>query len=263
MEREENGGLSGLQWSCVADPPREGWGNMARDHGMALAAREGRATIRFYRWDRPTVSFGRNEPALVRYRAVVERGFSVVRRPTGGRAVLHDRELTYAVVVPRRPGVRLRTVYRMIQEGLLSGLAALGVKAESAAAGPAARPDAGPCFVHPAEGEIVVSGRKLLGSAQARIQGALLQQGSLLISNDQFELHADSGTIDPRGSRATTLESVLGRVPEWTEVAAALTDGLAERLNVSIRPRRLTESEIAAENSIQARYRSEAWTWRC
>lgn len=259
---DESGGLSRLHWSSLVDPPGSGWRNMARDHGLALAARGGRATIRFYRWDRPTVSFGRNEPSE-RYRSLEERGFAVVRRPTGGRAVLHDRELTYAVVVPRFPGLRFRTVYRVVQEGLLEGLEALGVGAEVATRGPALAPDAGPCFGSSAEGEIVVGGRKLLGSAQARIGGAVLQHGSLLTLNDQFGLGSGSGTIDQRRNRAVTLEELLGRVPPWARIAEALSEGVAARLRVAIHPRELTEQERDAENSIEGRYRSRAWTWRC
>ena len=229
---------------------------------MALVASEDRATVRFYGWARPTVSFGRNEPALVRYGPLRERDLAFVRRPTGGRAVLHDAELTYAVIVPRSRGLRLRTVYRVVHEGLLAGLESLGVRAETARPSPGVRPDAGPCFGLPAEGEIVVRGRKLLGSAQARVEGAILQHGSLLIENDQFDLGPDSDTINQRGPRAATLQETLGRVPEWSEVVSALARGLNARLGVSMDRRELTEQESAAENSIQGRYRSDAWTWR-
>ena len=227
---------------------------------MALAARHGLATVRFYRWDRPTVSFGRNEPAATRYRGLADRGHAVVRRPSGGRAVLHDRELTYAVVVPRVPGVRLRTLYRVIQEGLLGGLSALGVNADAAPSSPPVMPDAGPCFARPAAGEIVVRGRKLVGSAQARIEGALLQHGSLLIVNDQSGL--GPGGLEAEEGRVTTLEDELAAVPPWSEIVAALSGGLSALLGVAMPARELTEPELAAENSIQARYRSAAWTWR-
>src|SRR5687768_998585 len=85
-----------LRWSILLDPAMDGARNMARDHALALALRSGDAVLRIYRWASATVSFGRNEPSAAF--APLRRagpGFAFVRRPTGGRAVLHDRELTY------------------------------------------------------------------------------------------------------------------------------------------------------------------------
>jgi len=254
--------LRDLQWTCVTDPPLVGWRNMARDHGLALASVPGQAVVRFYSWTRPTVSFGRNEPAG-RYRLGLAMGeFDFVRRPTGGRAVLHDDEMTYAVVVPRAAIGRVRQVYSIIQESMLEGLSVLGVTARVAGPGPNPAPGSGPCFAAPAQGELVVDGRKLLGSAQARIGGAILQHGSLLLSNDQGGLDLSSGKGRAAKDGPVTLEETLGRLPEWAEVADALRAGLARRLGVRLASRVLTERELSAETSLQARYRSDDWTWR-
>src|SRR5690606_669373 len=104
-------------------------------------------------------------------------------RPTGGREVLHDRELTYAVVVPLRAFGGLRALHRLVNGALVEALRSLGVAADLAPPdGRALRPDAGPCFGGPAEGEVTVGGRKLIGSAQVRVGGAVLQHGSLRLA---------------------------------------------------------------------------------
>lgn len=255
--------LSALRWTCLMDPPLPGWRNMARDHGLALAAKGDGAVVRFYAWETPTVSLGRNEPALGRYDHLRTGGLDFVRRPTGGRAVLHDGELTYAVVVPRGAISRMRRVYAVIQAGLVDGLTMLGVGAGSAGAGPAQALDSGPCFAGASEGEVVVDGRKILGSAQARIEGAILQHGSLLLRNDQRLLGGvGTGDVEGRGALPLTLEDALGRLPPWKDVASALRAGLSGRLGVEIAPRLLTKTEISAEESLEARYRCDDWTWR-
>ncbi len=261
MGADPTGDLSALHWTCLVDPPLPGWRNMARDHGLSLASTRGRAVIRFYAWERPTVSFGRNEPARARYDHLRTRGLDFVRRPTGGRAVLHDRELTYAVVVPRGAISRMRLMYAIIQAGFVDGLSKLGVGAGSAGSRPAPALNSGPCFYGPTEGEVVVDGRKILGSAQARIEGAILQHGSLLLRNDQRVLGIPPGGVGG-GELPVTLEDALGDLPPWQDIATALRAGLSSRLGVEIESRPLTEREVSAEKSIEARYRSDDWTWR-
>ena len=179
-----------LRWRLLRDDPLPGARNMALDHALALTLREGAGVLRLYGWSRPTVSFGRNEPASGVYDAGSgdSRGLDFVRRPTGGRAVLHEHELTYSVVVPLRALGGPREAYRRINEALAAGLSALGVDVEVAERGTAHRPDAGPCFQEAAPGEVVVNGRKLVGSAQARVGPALLQHGSIVLRTDQSAL---------------------------------------------------------------------------
>ena len=179
-----------LRWRLLRDEPLPGARNMALDHALALTLRQGTGVLRLYGWSRPTVSFGRNEPASGVYDAGSDavRGLDFVRRPTGGRAVLHEHELTYAVVVPLRALGGPREAYRRINEALAAGLSALGVDVEVTKRGAAHRPDAGPCFQEAAPGEVVMSGRKLVGSAQARVGPALLQHGSIVLHTDQSEL---------------------------------------------------------------------------
>ena len=143
--------------------------------------------LRVYRWEPFCLSFGRHEPALRRYGRdnVMARGIDVVRRPTGGRAVWHARELTYSVAQPDA-GISLRESYRAIHGMLADAVRRLGAPALLAADPPrVAGVGAGACFAQPVGGEVVVAGRKVVGSAQLRENGALLQHGSMLLSDDQ------------------------------------------------------------------------------
>jgi len=254
---------------------------MARDHALALGARPCEGTVRFYRWAAATLSFGRNEPVTVGYRDLLRRHpeMEAVRRPTGGRAVIHDREFTYCVVLPARAFGGLRLAYRRINRGLLRGLRRLGVDA-GGAAGRAAAPDAGPCFLEPAEGEVVVRGRKLVGSAQARIGGAILQHGSLLLVADQSALFTEAGAQGPggngaghrRGAGATvavagtgppiTLAEILGEVPPWEDMVDAFRRGFAGEFGGLWAAGEMTREESAMATRLETKYGSGEWTWR-
>ena len=235
---------------------------MARDHALALGLAAGRAALRLYSWDIPTLSLGRNEPARGRYDATRARalGIGIVRRPTGGRAVLHWRELTYAVAFPARlpatPSATLgaRTVYHWINTRLALALASVGVPAEIApAARSVAPPDAGACFRSAAPGEVVAGGCKLVGSAQVRIEGGLLQHGSILIEDDQGLL-AELG-VPGSGPAPATLCSLLGRPPAAGELEGALLAAFDAPVVEDPLP-------CASERELEERYRSEEWTWR-
>ena len=260
-------GADPLDWRLLVDEPLPGTVNMARDHALAALARPGTGTLRLYRWSPATLSFGRNEPVTVGYRDLLRRhpGMGVVRRPTGGRAVLHDREVTYSVALPVRVFGGLRPAYRKINGGLVEGLRRLGVDAARAAGGPgrAREPDAGPCFHEPAEGEVVVGGRKLVGSAQARIGGAVLQHGSLLLVADQEALlpagRGDRKVKEPR--RAVTLAE-LGEVPPWNRLVAELAAGFEHVFAGRWTRGSMTGSERALAAKLEKRYGSREWTWR-
>ena len=240
---------------------------MARDHALALSAAAGAGTLRFYRWDSAALSFGRNEPVTVSYRRLLRErpSLDAVRRPTGGRAVIHDGELTYSVVVPLRALGGLREAYRRINEGLSDGLRRLGVDARcadgrSGAAKAAAGPGAGPCFFEAASGEVVVDGCKLAGSAQARMGGALLQHGSILLAADQSALLG--GGSNGRAARFVTLEDLLETRPSWRSMIDALAQGLEGRLGGAWSRGAWSERELALAATLEERYRSPEWTWR-
>jgi lipoate-protein ligase A len=237
---------------------------MARDHGLAMALPKGEGILRLYRWNPPTISFGRNEPSRGLYHRglAAEAGVGFVRRPTGGRAVLHHQELTYAIIFPQGAFGGLKASYRLINKGLLAGIQGLGAAAELAAAsGRSLPPDAGPCFRHPAEGEVTALGRKLIGSAQVVIDGVVLQHGSLILDGDQDilrRLREDDDEVPP----PATLKGLLGSVPEVEDLAKAIQGGLAMILGGSWAPGSFRDEEVLATRELEAHYSDDAWTWR-
>jgi lipoate-protein ligase A len=240
---------------------------MARDEGLMERARStGECVFAVYGWETPTLSFGRNQMARGSYdlAAIQQHRIDLVRRPTGGRALLHDREVTYSVTAPVDPGESLVEAYHRFNRVLLAGLERLGVNAsESAGEGRTPPPTTMPCFAAPTSGELVTGGSKLVGSAQVREDGALLQHGSILIEDDQHlitRLLTDPGSVAP-APRAATLASSLGRVPEVHEVASALFAAVRELEDENARELEVSEADSFAAEHLE-RYRSEWWTWR-
>lgn len=221
--------VAALAWSPLIDANgRSGAENMALDQALLDDAdrRGDVAYLRLYRWNPPCLSFGRNEPARSRYdRAEIAcLGVNVVRRPTGGRAVWHDDEVTYAVAAPVAAFGCLRDSYRAIHERLARAIRALGADATLAPAG--AHPgalSAGACFAQPVGGEVLVRGRKVVGSAQVRQGAAFLQHGAILLGGSQ-ELVARVSRERPPAPNATSLSEALGRRLTFEEVASAITE---------------------------------------
>ena len=256
---------------------------MALDHAlMRRAARTGHTVLRVYSWSTPTISLGRHQraaevitPALglnaplgldVAHAAplgpdvvhAAPLGLDVVRRPTGGRAVVHAREVTYSITAPIHPGSVTRTDYLQFNRLLLDALRRLGTDAELAPSpvSRAPRPHNSPCFNTATEGEIVIQGRKLAGSAQWRDDGAILQHGSILIDDDQ-PLLANGAHVPP-----ATLRTALGRPPEHDEVAKALfaaVRALADPAATCLAP-----DDDLTDDALRLRdhYADPRWTWR-
>src|SRR5438034_435637 len=175
---------------------------------------------------RPAVSVaGRNEPAArYNHTEIARRGLDVVRRPTGGRAVWHEHEVTYAVAAPVAAFGSLRHAYHTIHERIAAALRSLGADATLAPhqPPPASRVDQPTsCFATPVGGEVIVAGRKLVGSAQVRKGNAFLQHGSILLDGSQEIVAAVSRK--PQVARTvTTLSAELGRRVTWDEVVEAV-----------------------------------------
>jgi lipoate-protein ligase A len=250
-----------VRWTLVLDPDgRPGRDNMRIDNGLLHAAGEGVGFLRLYRWNPPCLSFGRNEPATTRYdRAkIAALGVDTVRRPTGGRAVWHDAELTYAVAAPCRTFGSLRTTYTAIHDMLVAALGRLGVAATVASrpSGRAPRPSAGACFAAPVGGEIVVGGRKLVGSAQVRTGDAFLQHGSILLEDGQdLVSRITTGSVPPLA--ATSLHEVLGRAVAFGEVAQAIGLEAAQRW-----PGTWHSAERSPHIDGGDKFGDGSWTWR-
>lgn len=236
---------------------------MALDHALArcLGANEG--VLRLYSWSPHTISFGRNEPARGLYdpQVAAREGLGFVRRPTGGRAVLHAHEVTYCAVLPVRALGGLRPAYLRINEGLVQGLQALGAPAQVSVEGSVVPPDAGPCFQVPAPGEVVLGGRKLVGSAQVRMGGAILQHGSVILDGDQSPLNRVGGRAgDP--TPPATLAGALGPAA-WGTVAEALARGLELALGGVWEQAGYSPPEVNEADRLENDpYRTDAWTWR-
>lgn len=214
---------------------------------LAQVAGGARPALRCYRWGSPTLSLGRfQSDDEVDHDACRRLGVSVVRRPTGGRALLHGSDLTYAVAIPRPEGApgSVDAVYCTLAGALIAGLARLGVDAAIArhdrAARHGARLPAGPvCFTSMQGADLRVGDRKLCGSAQMRRGGAVLQHGSILLDRLAFD---ETSVLAPRpgqtvpGSddlrRATVTMRELGAPDVPQVVAAALVDGFRETLDV-------------------------------
>ena len=256
------------RWRLLLAPPRPGAENMARDTALqARAARTSETVFSIYSWSRPTLSFGRHQPAMGLYdlERIREADVDVVRRPTGGRAILHDHEITYSVTAPL-DDAPLRATYSRINRILLEGLTRLGVNAELAAVAERAEsPSIRPCFESPTEGELVADGRKLVGSAQWRDEGALLQHGSILVGDDQSSLPSFAMAAADRSgatiAQPATLAALLGRSPEPAEVARAMFDAVRSLEDSDATD--LSEDEIRAEALEHVpHFLDEGWTWR-
>lgn len=239
---------------------------MAVDEALMESGRAGLVTLRLYRWEPGCLSFGRNQTARGRYDGERARamGFDIIRRPTGGRSVLHHRELTYAVTAPAEWG-SLKEVYLRINRALAAGLRRLGVDARvrEASDGPPPKPEVRACFRDPLPGEVTAAGRKLVGSAQWREAGAVLQHGSILLHNDQElveRLRVDGPPVAE--VPAVGLADLLGAEPDPAELEASLVAGFAETLGLPLERGVLSESEEERTEERRARYVDPDWTWR-
>ncbi len=255
-----------MRWYWIGDGPADAGSNMARDLALLdLAAERGAGFVRTYSWAPHTLSFGANEPALKRYdRAEIEeRGLAVVRRPTGGRAVWHAEELTYSVTAPDGTFGSLQQSYHAIHTILLASLQSLGADLALADAeiGPSDL-DAGACFAAPVGGEVVSALGKVVGSAQLRERGALLQHGSILLGNQQ-ELVAAITLGEPPKSNAAALSRLLGRPVRPGQVATAIMTTFEARLGRLIpldHELRTALDERAATH--RPKFLDPEWTWR-
>lgn len=262
------------EWRLLLErEPRTGAWNMALDEAIMEAVGKGDAppTLRLYQWAPPCLSLGRRQPTqgldLVRLRA---DGCDAVRRATGGWGILHTDELTYSVALlpsdPRADGPIL-DAYRKLSVGLLAGLALLGVEAQMVAAAPSGTHNlTAVCFEVPSSYEITAQGRKLIGSAQARPQGQVLQHGSLPLTGDiaritRYLSFADEAEREKLAAhlreRAATLSEVAGRAVSYGEAAEAMRDGFARALNLTLTPDQPTSEETRRAEELMALKQAE------
>lgn len=252
-----------MRWTLLPlSAARPGWWHMALDQALLdEAERTGEGFLRCYQWEPACLSFGRNEPALRRYDRdrIEELGLATVRRPTGGRAVWHAAECTYAVAAPVELFGSMAESYAIIHGSIASALRQLGAQATLADHAKTPGLGSGACFAAATGGEVLVGGKKLAGSAQLQQGRAFLQHGSILLRGRQrIVAEVTRGPAPPGGEVA--LEDLLGRDVPFAEVAEAFHDTARRwpgewRLAVSGQ-----EAELAGRHA--SHFQDPGWTWR-
>jgi len=267
-------------WRLILDNPAIGAQNMARDE--AILSQIGTAaappTLRLYAWEPACLSLGYAQSGrdLDRER-LAENGWQVVRRMTGGRAILHTNELTYSVALPLDHPFAAGGIiesYRRLSAALLEAVNTIGLNANAdrhEATRAVKRP--GPvCFELPSDYEITAGGKKLIGSAQVRRQHAMLQHGTLpltgdiaricdaLSAGDNAEREANRERVR---ARATTLSEALGRSVSYNEAADAIIHAFERCFDIQFTAGELSNAEATrAHDLASTRYAADAWTLR-
>lgn len=261
-----------MKFRLLVTEPLDGAMNMAIDEALldSRLADAAPPTVRFFGWDPPTVSLGYGQPldARIDVAAAAALGVGLVRRPTGGSAILHegpDLELTYSVTA--RAGDfegadDLLATYRWIGAALAAGLRSLAAPVEMVPVQPS-DPAAMPafCFARTGSYELEVGGLKVVGSAQRRQGTGFLQHGAVMLGASPERLRrVFPGPHDPL-SGMTTLEAVIGRRPGFEETLHALAEGFRREHGIDLAPGGLTGEEVArAEALVREKYGTERWT---
>ena len=273
-------------WRLLITPPSHGAWNMAVDESVLehIGRRESPPTLRMYAWEPACLSLGHAQSfADVDLHGLAAHGWEMVRRPTGGRAILHADELTYSVIAsadePRLAGSVLES-YNRLALALLSAIRSLGLDAQSnplsanssVHAGAKHTSDNPVCFEVPSAYEITVDGRKLIGSAQARRKDGVLQHGSLPLTGDLARITQALVFPDPASrleaasrllGRATTVESALGRNVSWEQAAQAIVHGFENQLELCFEEAELSPSEqLRAGELVDKKYDHSDWMKR-
>jgi lipoyl(octanoyl) transferase len=259
--------------------------NMALDEALLDWHSEGKIppTIRFYGWNPATLSIGyfQKVEKEIDLDAVKAHNLGFVRRPTGGRGVLHEDELTYSVIVSEEYPDIPKTVteaYRVISEGILKGFHLLGLEAYFAVPKSNEERDAlksprsAVCFDAPSWYELVVEGRKVAGSAQTRQKGVILQHGSILLDLDEDKLFSlfkyPSERVKERmqkafKDKAVAINEIANRKITIDEAKAAFKKGFEAGLNIELVPYSLSESELEfVQDLAKTKYESDEWNYK-
>lgn len=270
-------GQSCESWRLLCDRPLAGPRNMALDEALlrAVAAADAPPTLRLYAWQPPALSLGFGQPLRdVDEQRLAERGWGLVRRLTGGRAILHTGELTYSITLPGGHPLAQGNViesYRRISAALAAAVIALGVSPYSERASER-RAGSAVCFETPSHYELTVNGRKLAGSAQARRFGGLLQHGSLPLTGDLGQIVDGLSFADEPAreaarervlARTMTLSAAAGRTISWDETANALVEAAARTFGVRLEPGQLSAAESGQAGVLESGvYAAREWTAR-
>jgi len=280
-----------MEWRLIKDSYHTGFMNMAIDEAIMIAHRKGLVppTIRFYQWSPPAVSLGyfQDLKKEIDVDACMDMGIDIVRRPTGGKAVLHDKELTYSFIIKENhPLVNdsILETYKKISEGMIRGLSYLGItaelvplreKLESAPSSYGVKSKIphsdikSICFSVPSQYEVQVEGKKILGSAQVRKKEIVLQHGSLLIELEKDKLFSvfNFPSVQIREKyktrfKATSLEEILKKKINFSELLKILPRGFEEEFGVKLTEGKLTEQEeIISKDLLKNKYSTHEWNY--
>lgn len=264
-------------WRLILDPPAPGAWNMAVDEAILNAATQGNVppTLRLYAWNPACLSLGYAQPISdVDEKRLEEFGWDMVRRPTGGRAILHTDELTYSVCGPEHEPVLsgdILSSYKRLSAAILAALEhiGVGVQALPQEKNPVSKTPEPVCFEIPSNYEITADGKKLVGSAQARRQGGVLQHGTLPLYGDLARIVQVLRFPNPVSraqaaerllERATTIQTALGRLVDWQLAADSFIRAFSETLKLELLPGSLTESEqLLAHQLLEEKYANPSW----
>lgn len=264
-------------WRLIEHPPALGAWNMAVDEAIleSVFNHESPPTLRLYAWEPACLSLGHAQRVSeANLKVLKQKGWQLVRRPTGGRAILHVDELTYAVIAhqsePRVRGGVLES-YLRLSKALLEALKTLGLspKANETTSNQKPPTPNPVCFEVPSNYEITVNGKKLIGSAQARRKEGILQHGTLPLYGDLTRIITALNFSDPTAqadaktrllNHATTVERELGHAPDWKQASRAFQDAFRQVLNLDLQAGQLTEKETRrAEQLVLEKYDHPSW----
>ena len=271
-------------WNFINTGSKNPYYNMAMDEALLNFVSRGEIdpVIRFYTWNPATLSIGyfQRLQKEIDIDKVKEKGYGLVRRQTGGRGVLHDKELTYSVIVPESHPNMPSTVteaYKIISQGLLEGFKNLGF--ETYFAIPRSKeerdklkqPRSSVCFDAPSWYELVVEGRKIAGSAQTRQKGVILQHGSILqdididdlfdmfkFKNERLKAKMKENFVQ----KAVAINDISNQHITLNEMENAFEAGFKKGLNIDFKPLELMEKQKEEVQELEEKYRSEAWMHR-
>lgn len=276
--KENNAIYPHSTWRLLVSKPSSGPWNMAVDSALleSISSRKSLPTLRLYTWSPPCLSLGYAQPIKdINRQALVRLGWDLVRRPTGGRGILHTDELTYAVIGrkddPRLAGGVLSS-YRRLSAALFTALKSLDLPVEVQEGRSNSFDNQQPiCFENPSDYEITVQGKKLIGSAQARKKDGVLQHGTLPLSGDITRITRVLNYPDPTSrekaaarmaSRATTIENVLGRSISWQQAADAFQYAFQKELNLTFQPGSLSSNELKLAEEYYQKNQLDDWLHR-
>ena len=280
-----------VEWRLIKDSYHNGFINMAVDEAIMIAHKNGLVspTIRFYQWSPPAVSLGyfQDLKKEINVKVCQDIGIDIVRRPTGGKAVLHDQELTYSFIIKENDPLvndSILETYKKISGGIIRGLSYLGIKAELVPLrGKLENHLLGKsdkarihhldfksiCFSVPSQYEVQVEGKKIVGSAQVRKGGVVLQHGSLLIKLEKDKLFSvfNFPSVQIREKlkskfKATSLEEILKRKIDFSELSNILPRGFEEEFGVRLVESKLTEpEEKISKVLLENKYSTYEWNY--